>query len=207
MSLRENIVDIERYRGMTSEPLLLLVDLQREFIADGRRLQISSIGTALENCRRLLAHARANRWVIAHVRWMQRGMYFNRAMPFSSWIEGFEPRATELVYDKIGPSCYSAPDFAAMMDAGSTSYTLLAGFTGAVSCLSTIVEGATRNHDITLVKDASASHAFGNCDEWSAHAQACFIAAHHGGVTTTSEVIDSEGGSHVTFEYQKRPRL
>ena len=106
MLQHDTIIDLRRYRGLSSEPLLLLVDLQQEFVADGRLLQIHSIGEALENCRRLLAYAREQRWPIAHARWVQHGAYFNRSLPFSSWIPGFEPRGTELVYDKPGPSCY-----------------------------------------------------------------------------------------------------
>jgi nicotinamidase-related amidase len=200
MLRHESIIDLQRYRGVPAEPLLVLVDLQREFVADGRLLQIHTIGEALENCCRLLAHAREQRWPIAHARWVQKGAYFNRSLPFSSWIAGFEPRGTELVYDKPGPSCYSAPDFAAMMDAGVGPYTLVAGLTGTVSCLATLVEGAARHHNLTFVTDASASHACNGCDESSAHQQACFIAAHHAATTTTGEVL-SRGMHKSMFDH------
>ncbi|MGL4285796.1 MAG: cysteine hydrolase family protein [Phreatobacter sp.] len=183
------VIDLNRYRGHDVEPLLLLVDLQQEFVAEGRLLQIQSVAPALENCRRLLDHARACKWSIAHARWMQRGPYFNEAMPYSGWIDGFEPHGSEMVFNKTGPSCYSAPNFAEMMATGISDNTIIAGLTGAVSCLATVVEGASNNHRYTFVTDASASHACETADEYSAHDQACFIASHHVRTTTTSDII------------------
>lgn len=205
MRQHKAVIDLNRYRGHDIEPLLLLVDLQQEFVAEGRLLQIQSVAPALENCRRLLDHARAGKWPIAHARWLQRGPYFNEAMPFSGWIDGFEPHGCEMVFNKSGPSCYSAPNFAEMMATGLSDNTIIAGLTGAVSCLATVIEGASNNHRYTFVTDASASHASEATDEVSAHDQACFIASHHVRTTTTSQIIGGPLPAVRTLSDQ-RPR-
>lgn len=189
MPRRDNVVDLTRYAGAGEEPILLLVDLQNEYVAAGRRLEIQGIAPALENCRRLLDHARAARWTIAHTRWLQPGPYFNRQLPYAGWIAGFEPYGTELVYERAGPSCYSAEDFDAFAECAGGQRIVIAGLTGVVACLATLIEGTARGHRLTFVADASASHGSSGCDEEQAHERATWVASHYVPVIETDDLV------------------
>lgn len=189
MRPRDTVVDLARYTGAAEEPVLLLVDLQNEYVAAGRRLAIHRIAPALDNCRRLLAHARAERWTIAHMRWLQPGPYFNRQLPYAAWIEGFEPYGTELVYERASPSCYSAEDFDTFADCAVGQRLIVAGLTGVVACLSTLIEGAARGHRLSFVADASASHGSVECGEEEAHRRAAWVASHYVPVIETADLV------------------
>ena len=96
-------------------PLLLAMDIQQEYTAKGRPFYLDGIEPALENCRQVLEHARQNRWPILHMRHIQDTHLFNESLPYSRFIEGFEPLAHEMVFTKHMFSCFSNADFAAFM--------------------------------------------------------------------------------------------
>ena len=52
-------------------PVLVLVDVQKEYIAEGRPFCLETIGPSLDNLRKLLAHARAKGWKVIHMRHQQ----------------------------------------------------------------------------------------------------------------------------------------
>src|SRR5207244_6459205 len=76
-------------------PLMCFLDLQVEYVAEGRALALEERAPWMENCRRLLAFARAERMSIAHFRQLWRGTLLNPATPFAGWIEEFRPRPSE----------------------------------------------------------------------------------------------------------------
>ena len=175
------------------DPLLILVDLQREFMTDGSFMQIVESGPALQNCRRLLAHARSRGWPIAHVRWVHQANRSGRASEFTDWIEGVRPQASEMVFEKEFPSCYTDQAFAKMMDAGSGNSAVVAGLAGSVSCLATLIEGSSRAHKLVFAADASASHGIRDVSEKQAHEVAVFIASQFVPVVDTLTLIRNAG--------------
>jgi nicotinamidase-related amidase len=185
-----NIISLPRDRTpRQAPPLLLLVDLQREYSTDGRRYYIRDIAPALGNCAKLLRTAQQNRWPIAKTRLLQRGDHFNPKVQFSNWMEAFRPQASDMIFERSEPSCFSNTSFAEMMGHGAGDVVVLAGFTGTVACLSTAIDGATRGHKVIFVSDASASLGDASVSEHEAHAHATFVISQHASVAATDAII------------------
>jgi nicotinamidase-related amidase len=186
---RSNIFRLGSPPGGLKEPLLLLVDLQEEYLTKGRASYIESAPEALKNCSLLLDLARRHTWPVAHTRWLRRGNRFNPTLRFSEWVPAFRPQTMDMVFERGAASCYADQSFRAMMEAGGGDPVILAGFTGSVSCLATLIQGASQGHEYIFVSDASASPASGDRSETEAHQCAAFIAAQHVKVARTCEFL------------------
>lgn len=152
-----SVIDLRAYADPSVVPTLVLVDLQKEYIAAPRILALPHAPQALANCRIALTHARTKGFPVAFVRWLGRSALFNRATPFSGWIEGFEPTGADMVFERDRPSCYSSLSFGEVMSDSGSSF-VLAGFGGESACLATAIDAFHRGHRITYLDDASASH-------------------------------------------------
>ncbi len=150
-------VDLRSYIDSRGLPVLVLVDLQQEYIASPRRLALPHIAEALVQCRSALSHARDIGLPVAFIRWLGKSTFFNSASRFVDWIEGFEPLHTEMVFERAKPSCYASSSFAKMIDQ-SGGHFVVAGFAGEAACLSTAVDAFHRGHHMTYLSDASTSH-------------------------------------------------
>jgi nicotinamidase-related amidase len=189
MAHSDNVIKLPAGGSASRVPLLILVDLQLEYATAGRLHHIKELGTAIENCRRLLVTARRSKWPVAKVRWLQRGNHFSKANKFSDWIEEFRPGVSDMIFEKSGVSCYSSPEFSKMMDECAGEPAILAGLTSAQACLATLVDAATRDHRIIFAVDASATTATDEFDELAAHRSAAFIATQHASVLTTDDIL------------------
>lgn len=190
---QNDVVLFSPVRQCEESPLIIFLDMQAEFVSEGRLLHIRSATPALNNARLLLSHARKGHLSIAHCRLNRYGTYFNPNTPYSTWIEGFEPNGSEMVFERDKPSCYTSPSFARMMDAGGGRHALIVGFMGSTSCLATIIDAHERGHNVKFVHDASASIASGHMSEVQAHWAAIHVAAHFGDLITTREVVAQTG--------------
>lgn len=139
-------------------PWLVLVDLQREYVAAPRLMALPHVQAALDNCRAALAHARRLGLPVAFMRLFNRSAFFNAATPFSHWIEGFQPMGSDMVFERERPSCYSSRQFATVMEQAGAEL-VVAGFAGETACLATAIDAFHRDQRITFLSDASASHA------------------------------------------------
>jgi nicotinamidase-related amidase len=74
---------------------------------------------------------------------------------YPTWIKGFEPRRTDMVFDRTMPSCYSSLEFARTIERTSRSF-VLAGFSAEMSCLSTMIQAFHFGHQVIYLADASA---------------------------------------------------
>src|SRR5260370_533064 len=153
-----SIIDLRAYVDPSVVPILVLVDLQPEYIATARALAVPGAAAALANCRGALTHARAKGFPVAFVRWLARSAFFNPATRFSRWIEGFEPFGSDMVFERGQPSCYASTSFDQVMTECGGNF-VLAGFAGEAACLATAVDAFHRGHRITFLAHASASHA------------------------------------------------
>jgi nicotinamidase-related amidase len=158
-----NVVNLRTYSDPGLMPVIVVVDPQLEYQAVDRALRIPDADRAIGNCRRIMAFARANGLPVALTRWRQRGKFLADVDGFGGWLKGFEPRGSDMVFEKSLPSCYSSQSFSEMMDQGGGDHAVIIGFTGALACLSTIVDGYHRGHKLTFISDASASHPLGSC--------------------------------------------
>ena len=183
-----SIVSLRAFANSSNVPIVVLVDMQQEYLAKPRLLAISEIDRALDNCRRVLDHAREIGLPVAFMRLLNESAFFNRATPFVRWIEGFEPYRNEMVFERSSPSCYSCEPFAALMNQ-SRGGIVLAGFAGESACLSTLIDAFHRNHRVTFLCDASASHALEDVPVGEIHRAVSKISGLYGEVYETTDWI------------------
>lgn len=185
-----SIVSLRTFANSSNVPIVVLVDMQQEYLAKPRLFAISKIDRALDNCRRVLDHARDIGLPVAFMRLLNESAFFNRATPFVRWIEGFEPYRNEMVFERSSPSCYSCEPFAALMNQ-SRGGIVLAGFAGESACLSTLIDAFHRNHRVTYLCDASASHALEDVPADEIHRAVSKISGLYGDVYETTDWIAS----------------
>jgi nicotinamidase-related amidase len=185
-----SVVSLRTFANSSNVPIVVLVDMQQEYLAKPRLLAISEIDQALENCRRVLAHSREIGLPVAFMRLLNESAFFNRATPFSRWIEGFEPYRNEMIFERGSPSCYSCEPFAALVNQ-SRGGIVLAGFAGESACLSTLIDAFHRNHKVTYLCDASASHALDEVSAEEIHRAVSKISGLYGDVYETTDWIAS----------------
>jgi nicotinamidase-related amidase len=167
-------------------PTLVLLDLQQEYIASPRMFAIPDVETALENCRRVLRHARQVGLPVAFLRMVGRSPFFNPALSYSRWIAGFEPVSSDMVFERNKPSCYASREFANAMTEGGGHF-VLAGFSGEAACLATAMEAFHRDHHVTFLADASASHGLDQIAPQAVHDTVVQLIGLFGEVTTASQ--------------------
>ena len=185
--MEATVLPISRYRPTRSAPLFIFVDLQREFLMEGRPLQIVGADPALANCRCLLALARAQRFPIAHVRLESAAFY--DANGGSEWIEEFRPHGSEMVFLHPKPSCYSNSEFKNMMDRGGGAAAILCGLAGSASCLATLIDAHANSHKVQFAFDASSSNALGVDMEIAVHEAAVCIASQFAELLPTKRIL------------------
>jgi nicotinamidase-related amidase len=183
-----SVVNLRAFANAASVPLVVLVDMQQEYLAKPRLLALTDTDAALANCRLLLDHARRIGLPVAFVRMVGESVFFNRATPFVYWIDGFEPLRNEMVFERSSPSCYACEPFAAFMDQ-SRGGIVMAGFAGESSCLSTLIDAFHRKHKVTYLFDASASHALDELSADQVHRAVSTISGLYAEVCGTAEWI------------------
>ena len=151
---------------------------------------IAEIDRALDNCRKVPDHSRRIGLPVAFIRMFSEAAFFNRATPFVGWIEGFEPYRNEMVFERSSPSCYSSEPFTALASQ-SRGGIVLAGFAGESACLSTLIDAFHRNHRVTYLCDASASHALEDVPADEIHRAVSKISGLYGEVYETTDWIAS----------------
>ena len=189
-----NVVNLRSYSGLSLIPTLVLLDMQQEYVASPRLYSIPDAELALENCRLALMHARRIGLPVAFLRMIDKSPFFNPALSYSSWIAGFEPLTSEMVFERSKPSCYANLEFAHAMTEGGGHF-VLAGFSGETGCLATAVEAFHRGHRVTYLSDASASHGLNRIAASSVHKTVVELIGLYGEVTTTGDWISDQTAS------------
>jgi nicotinamidase-related amidase len=189
-----NVVNLRSYSNMASIPTLVLLGLQQDDVASAPLFSSPQAESALDNCRLALAHSRQMGWPVAFLRMSDRSAHFNPASSYSSWIPGFEPLISEMVFERSKPSCYANREFAhAMTEAGG--HFVLAGFSGEAGCLATAVEAFHRDHRVTFLADASASLGLNQIAATAMHETVTQLIGLYGAVTTTrSWILEQTAG-------------
>ena len=185
-----SVVSLRTFAHSSGVPIVVFVDMQQEYLAKPRLFAISEIDRALDNCRKVLDHSRRIGLPVAFIRMFNESAFFNRATPFSRWIEGFEPYRNEMVFERNSPSCYSCEPFTALVSQ-SRGGIVLAGFAGESACLSTLIDAFHRDHKATYLYDASASHALDEISADEIHRAVSKISGLYGDVHETADWIAS----------------
>jgi nicotinamidase-related amidase len=184
-----SVIRFPRYQEDYDTPVVVFVDLQREYVAEGRAHALERREPWWSNCMRLLEFARDRGLPVAHFRQLRREPFFNRATPFAEWIEEFRPRPHEMVFERSFPSCYANESFASLLDSLSTPFIVLAGLTCESNCLATVFDAYHRGHRAMLVTDASGSRSLGQHREQEVHDVVTEVASLFCDVISTTEVV------------------
>ena len=184
------LIQFPRRHRQTQAPILALMDLQMEYVAEDSDFFIGHLGGCLHNCRRLLHAARARGLPIAHFRQLMSGPSFNENSALSGWIEEFRPLPSEAVYQRDVPSAYRNDIFRTFAEAMDTPLVLLAGLTSDRACLSTVIDAAHLGHRIAFVEDASACSGIGGRAAADSHAFVTDLVAEFCDVISTDQALD-----------------
>jgi nicotinamidase-related amidase len=140
-------------------PTLVLVDLHHELLSSAETLGNTVPAEVIANCRTALRHARACGIPVAFTRQVAPSASMLASPIYPRWIEGFEPKRRDMVFDRQHPSCYASAEFRDMADDIGGNY-VVAGQFGELSCLSTAIDAFHRDHRPTFLTDAlvSCSH-------------------------------------------------
>ena len=178
-----NLSDFREWRGATT---LLLVDLYYGF--GGVMPSEPGLDMALANCAAALSHARARGIPVAFFRQIEAPKYLGSVVRVPTWLPGFEPKRTDMVFDRVLPSCFSSPEFVEM-----TNYTegncVLAGLYGETSCLATLVDAHHRGHQMTFLADASVSRGCAELPGTAIHKSIAALAPLYGKVAAAKNWI------------------
>lgn len=172
--------------------VLVLIDLQKEYIIPGRPFYLENNETSLANLKQLLYHARYAGWEIWHVRHLQSApdrAAFCADSPYSGFIDDFMPQQHEQVFLKHDFSCFSNLDFAKAMQELQDVWVFIAGYGSTMCCMATIIEGYGKGFAFQFIADASNAKRTDDFNECILHKAATSILAAYCRITTTSEVI------------------
>lgn len=183
------VINLRAYVDPAIVPTLVLVDVQEEYLSSARGLALRHAPAAVEKCRSALSHARGMGFPVAFVRWVGRSPFFNPATKFARWIAGLEPNGSDMIFERDQPSCYASRPFADVMSHGGGANMVLAGFAGAIACLSTAIEAFHRGHRLTYLSDASASHELNSFSASDVHHVVTELAGLYGRVQETNNWI------------------
>ena len=159
------------------KPLVALVDMQREFVSDGRPSYIESARDAVNNAVALVQFARLKRLPVAHFRFLKAEHEFNSVSEYSHWIDDLKPRSNDYVYSRSQPSCFSNSAFSEFIGSIDHARIIVAGLGSEQSCLATIVDAYHRNCEMIFATDCSASRALAQWTEAETHAAVVNVAA------------------------------
>lgn len=175
-------------------PVLVLVDVQKEYIARGRPFFLKTIEPSLNNLRKLLAHARAQNWKIIHIRHEQNAECFSYGSEYAQPIEGFEPLEGESSFIKSNFSCFSNREFQSLMDKWRHEDIILAGYGATMCCLSTMIDAHHRGHEFTFVKDATCARRSERFDEQDIKERVIDLIGAFGKIAETCDILKMEKG-------------
>jgi len=178
-----SVIDFRSYFGALNSRLLVMIDLQQDNFERLAKDQGSDLGRLLEGCKSAIRHARDSRIPIAFTR-RAAGLRSAESSVPSAWISGFEPKRSDMVFERQYPSCYGNPLFEDIVsDAGSFA---IGGFAAEEICLATAIDASHRGHQVTFLSDASASYRRRHQDARGAHAVATKAIELFADIATTS---------------------
>lgn len=182
-----------RSQRLSEIPVLVLIDLQQEYVAAPRITALPGAHAALRKCREALTAARANGIPVAFTRLQGASAFFNRSSKLFDWVEGFEPLRSEMVFDRELPSCYASEGFAAFMK-DVRAPVVIAGFSGESACLATLIDGYHRRQQMIYLADASASQPLNGLDPDEVQRAVAGIASVYADIADTDSWTNSLAG-------------
>lgn len=145
-------------------PWLLCLDLQREFVVDGRPLCSPGVEDRVEVCRELIAFARQARWPVVHVHRRRDSGLFSEHSEFSRPVAGLEPLASEALYVRSQLSAFAAPGLRRLAPPTPGTRVVLAALSLDNACVATVLQGSDIGLKITVAEDAIGASMLGPYD-------------------------------------------
>jgi nicotinamidase-related amidase len=179
------------------EPLLMCVDLVREYAECGRPLHDPANAPTLQACAQVLAHARASRWTVAHSILQRDAGLFRRGSRQSRPADRLEPLASEGVYLRGGLSVMSHPTLRRMAETTACDVYLI-GFSLSHSLLSTVFDAASCGLRVTLIEDAVGATPVNGMTAAALKTTAKRLLAPFAGFTTLAALRGEDGAGVVT---------
>jgi nicotinamidase-related amidase len=161
------VIDLRTYVSSASNSrLLVMVDLQEKNYSELVCDRASGLARSLENCMSVIRHARNLGLPIAFTRQTDSSESIER-LSQSAWISGFEPKRSDMVFERPQPSCYANQLFADVVSQiGSFA---IAGLVAEETCLATAIDASHRGHRVTFLSDASVSRGRPDADARAVH--------------------------------------
>ncbi|MEK4418525.1 isochorismatase family protein [Bacillus sp. FSL K6-0268] len=184
---------------MEKKKVLLLIDIQQEYVSEGRPFFISTISPSLKNAKKVLETARAESWEILHVQHLQDGAIFHPDSQYSNFIPGFEPKNNEFIFTKENFSCFSDLVFSNHMEPLIDYEIFVIGYGSTMCCMATIIDGYHRGFRFTFVQDASHSKRSAQFSEVVRHIHAVDQLRTFANITNTADISVTIG----KFENEK----
>jgi nicotinamidase-related amidase len=162
-----SVIDLRTYVSSASNSrLLVMVDLQEKNYSELVCDRASGLARSLENCMSVIRHARNLGLPIAFTRQTDSSESIER-LSQSAWISGFEPKRSDMVFERPQPSCYANQLFADVVSQiGSFA---IAGLVAEETCLATAIDASHRGHRVTFLSDASVSRGRPDADARAVH--------------------------------------
>lgn len=187
------VIEFEQYHRAKAAPPLIFVDMIEDQIEEEEGFGTREIAPVLAKLRLLLEQARDRHWPVAFVRPQASSPAAFGRRP-GRWIEGFEPRRSDMIFERSANSCYSSEQFASAMD-GAGRVFVIAGFSVECACLATLMDAAQHDHFAGLVRDASATHPLPGCDAGESHRAVLAVAGRYATILTAEHWIDVAAGT------------
>jgi nicotinamidase-related amidase len=145
-----SVIDLRTYLGASSSRLLVMVDLQERNYDELAHERAFDLARSLENCMSAITHARNMGLPIAFTRHAEPDGSIERS---AAWISGFEPKRSDMVFERQQPSCYANQLFDDVVSrAGGFA---IGGFIAEETRLATAIDASLRGHRVTFLSDAS----------------------------------------------------
>jgi nicotinamidase-related amidase len=161
-----SVIDLRTYVGASNSRLLVMIDLQQKNHDELAKDRASDLRRSLENCMSAIQHARNLGLPIAFTRQGDNPGLIERSAP-SAWIPGFEPKRSDMVFERPQPSCYTNQLFEDVVS--RIGNFAIAGLVAEETCLATAIDASHRGHNITFLSDASVSRGRHNTDSQAVH--------------------------------------
>jgi nicotinamidase-related amidase len=161
-----SVIDLRSYVSASNSRLLVMVDLQETNYDELAKDRASDLARSMENCTLAIRHARNLGLPIAFTRQAEHPGLIERPAQ-SAWISGFQPKRSDMVFERQQPSCYANQLFEDIVS--RVGGFAIAGLIAEETCLATAIDASHRGHRVTFLSDASASRGRNAADAGAVH--------------------------------------
>ncbi len=161
-----SVIDLRSYVSAANSRLLVMVDLQERNYDELAKDRASDLTRSLDNCMLAIRHARNLGLPIAFTRQADHPGLTERPAQ-SAWISGFEPKRSDMVFERQQPSCYANQLFDDIVS--RVGGFAIAGLVAEETCLATAIDASHRGHRVTFLSDASVSRGRRKTDSQAVH--------------------------------------